>query len=159
MTPEKHPALLETWDAVQNFLFAGKATLTLVSLRTGVRFTYKVRIKKSDLGKTTADQVTYFLNLLRGQDNTTDFTYMGVIRNNPPRFFWTAASGKVSRDAPSYKAFLWMLDAMAHRRSGVLGTTLEIWHEGRCGCCGKLLTVPESIASGWGPVCSARRAA
>jgi hypothetical protein len=159
MTAEKHPALLETWDAVEQFMFAGAAHFTLVSLRTGVRFTYKVRVKKSDRGKMTADQVTYFINLLRGPDNTADFTYMGVVRNNPPRFFWTAASGKVSREAPAYKALLWMLDAMAHERHGVLGRTLEIWHEGRCGCCGKLLTVPESIASGLGPVCEVRRVA
>jgi hypothetical protein len=151
--------MLHTWESVRVFLFAGKATITLVSRVTGKRFTYKVRVKKSDLGKTTTDQVTYFLNLLRGPDNTADFTYMGVVRNNPPRFFWTAASGKVSREAPAYKALLWMLDAMAHERQGVLGRTLEIWHEGRCGCCGKLLTVPESIASGLGPVCEARRVA
>jgi hypothetical protein len=28
-----------------------------------------------------------------------------------------------------------------------------IWHEGRCGRCGRRLTVPESIESGYGPEC------
>jgi hypothetical protein len=42
---------------------------------------------------------------------------------------------------------------MAGRREGILGATLEFWHEGRCGRCGRRLTVPDSIASGYGPEC------
>jgi hypothetical protein len=159
MTPEKHPALLETWDAVEAFIFAGAAHFTLVSLKTSVRFTYKVRVKKSDIGKVDPSQVTYFINLLRGQDNTTDFTYIGVLRRFPARFFWTAASGRVSRDAPSFKALMYLLACMASKRTGVLGNTLQVWHEGRCGCCRRLLTVDSSIRSGFGPICDARRAA
>lgn len=30
---------------------------------------------------------------------------------------------------------------------------VEIWHEGKCGRCGRQLTVPESIESGFGPEC------
>jgi hypothetical protein len=29
-----------------------------------------------------------------------------------------------------------------------------VWHEGRCGRCGRKLTVPESIESGFGPECA-----
>ncbi|MGQ4872128.1 MAG: DUF6011 domain-containing protein, partial [Candidatus Thorarchaeota archaeon] len=28
---------------------------------------------------------------------------------------------------------------------------VRIWHEGKCGRCGRRLTVPESIESGYGP--------
>lgn len=168
------PGRLDTWAAVREFIFAGNATFTLVSLKTGVRFTYKLQAKKEDLAQLaeqedlrqhaaehgtvlefrptfSASDVTYFLNLLRGADNTTDYAYMGVVRK-PGRFFWTAASGKVSRQAPSYKALLWMLDALTCQRD-VLGSSLEVWHEGRCAKCGRKLTVPESIASGFGPEC------
>jgi hypothetical protein len=34
---------------------------------------------------------------------------------------------------------------------------LEVWHEGRCGACGRRLTVPESIERGLGPECYGRR--
>lgn len=177
----KTPGLLTTWEAVEEFIFAGNATFTLVSLKTGVRFTYKVRVKKEDVERlaweedvrlhavehgneleygpsfTTSD-VAYFVNLLRGPDNTADFAYMGVVRKDPPRFFWTQASGKVSRNAPAHKALVWMLDAMRCRRD-VLGSSLEVWHEGRCGRCGRKLTVPESIAAGLGPECAGRLAA
>lgn len=162
------PGRLDTWAAVREFIFAGNATFTLVSLKTGVRFTYKLQAKKADVNHLSElranvagvsaleinnfeHDVTYFLNLLRGADNTTDYAYMGVVRK-PGRFFWTAASGKVSRQAPSYKALLWMLDALTCQRD-VLGSSLEVWHEGRCAKCGRKLTVPESIASGFGPEC------
>lgn len=163
----KIPGKLTTWDAVSEFIFGGCATFTLVSLKTGVRFTYKVRAKKSDLERSknvdltgmtfdsvASSEVVYFVNLLRGPNNEQDFAYMGVLRK-PARFFWTAASGKVGRGAPAYKALLWFLDTMACRRE-VLGSSLEVWHEGRCVCCARKLTVPESIASGYGPECRRR---
>ncbi len=150
---------LETWPAVEAFVYGGDATFTLVSLKTGVRFTYKVRAKKEDVKNVVAkSEIVHFVNLLRGPDNMQDFAYMGVLRRDPARFFWTQASGKVGRGAPAHKALLWMLDAMNCRRA-VLGSSLEVWHEGRCACCSRKLTVPESIASGFGPFCLARRAA
>jgi hypothetical protein len=31
---------------------------------------------------------------------------------------------------------------------------VEVWHEGKCGKCGRALTVPSSILTGIGPECS-----
>lgn len=171
----KTPGLLSTWEAIEEFIFAGNATFTLVSLKTGVRFTYIVRVKKEDVERLEHSQkqhdilggahlamqpseVVYFVNLLRGPDNTADFAYMGVMRKQPARFFWTQASGKVGRGAPAHKALLWMLDQLNCKRD-VLGSLTEVWHEGRCGRCGRKLTVPESIAHGLGPECAGRMAA
>lgn len=165
------PGALTTWTDVTAFIFAGNATFTLRSIKTGVRFTYKVQAKKADVARraqevvlqreardkgvilnfTPPTDVTFFINLLRGPDNESDFAYMGVLRK-PGHYFWTNASGKVGRQAPAYKALLWMLDAMTCQRS-VLGTFLEVWHEGKCGRCGRKLTVPESIEAGLGPEC------
>ena len=33
---------------------------------------------------------------------------------------------------------------------------IELWHEGRCGKCGRVLTVPTSISTGFGPDCLRR---
>jgi hypothetical protein len=135
---------LTTWDAVREFIFAGHARFTLRSLKTGMRYTYQVKVKKQDLeaGKTGPD-VTYFVALLRGPDNVSDYRYLGVLRK--PGNFWTIA-------------LVWMLDRLKVDRTGVLGVALEVWHEGKCGRCGRTLTVPESVASGIGPVCDGRAA-
>jgi hypothetical protein len=52
------------------------------------------------------------------------------------------------------KAFAW---TWSHIVGEVLpNEQLEIWHEGRCARCNRRLTVPASIASGFGPECAGK---
>lgn len=146
---------VKDWDAVRRFIFAGAAHFTLRSLRTGERFTYRVRVKKEDTAAGVQDP-TYFVCWLRGPDNGEDYGYVGVLRGDLGLRL-TAAS-RVTRTAPCVRGLVWFLDAMKHGRA-VLGAQVEFWHEGRCGRCGRRLTVPESVAEGFGPECSGRRRA
>lgn len=123
---------------LEHFALAGNATFTVRNTRTGNRFTYKVRqcADKPEL---------YFVSLLCGADNTGDYQYLGTVRNGQ----WAhGRKSRVSLDAMSAQAFAWV---WYHRKA--LPLHVEIWHEGRCGRCGRALTVPESIASGFGPEC------
>ena len=152
---------LTDWGAIEGFIFAGVATFTLRSLKTGLHYPDKVMVKKVDVkerarreaaGEAVEDSfITYFVSLLRGPDNTADYAYLGVLRR-PGRFFTTPRS-RVKHHPSSHQALVWFLAAMRERRSGVLGALVEFWHTGRCGCCGRLLTVPESVARGVGPEC------
>ena len=126
-----------------SFMTAGKATVTFVSKTTGNRFTY--RISKSDDGQ------CYFVGLLNGPNNSSDYKYMGYIRRGlychgrrVPK------PGDISLAAPSAKAFAWSWQNIV---SGRMPDNLEVWHEGRCGRCARKLTVPSSVASGFGPEC------
>ena len=161
--------MLSTWPAVRTYIFAGNSRFTLVSRKTGVRFTYRVKVKKEDLerlrqfaGEFTEADVTFFVSLLRGPDNTSDYAYMGVLRRGPMRFFLTEAS-RVKRTTDSVTALLWFLDAMDNNRDVLVGSApknlarLEVWHEGRCGRCGRVLTVPKSVMDGMGPECAGRQ--
>lgn len=47
-------------------------------------------------------------------------------------------------------AWLWATRLSTGRE---LPEQVEVWHEGRCGRCGRRLTVPESISTGFGPEC------
>ena len=144
---------LATWEAVRAFIWAGNARFTLRSLKTGLHFTYRVRVKKADVGVTADTATTYFVEVLRGPDNTSHFSYAGVMRK--PGTFWITQASRVLRTSSSVKALVWFLDAMTHEHS-VLGKPLEVWHEGRCCKCGRVLTVPQSIMDGVGPECSGR---
>jgi Family of unknown function (DUF6011) len=128
------------------FMLAGKSTVTLVSQKTGARFTYRI--------SATPDGAAYFVGLLSGPDNNADYKYLGRISRG---IFWPGRKvpkpGDISRDAPSARAFDWAWRALAR---GTMPEQLEIWHEGRCGRCGRKLTVPESIAQGFGPECVTR---
>ena len=145
---------LTTWTAISEFLFAGAATFTLVSLITGRRFTYKVQVKKADV-KAGLTDCAYFVQLLRGPDNTADYAYLGVLRR-PGRFFTTPKS-RITQHPTSHAALLWFLEALKADRQDVLGKQLEFWHTGRCCYCTRLLTVPESVERGIGPECAKRR--
>ncbi len=149
---------LSDWGTVAEFLFGGRAVFTLRSLKTGARFTYRVKAKRADLAVgAVGEAVTYFVETLRGPDNTTDYRYLGVLRR--PGTLWFTAASQQRRDAASSAALVWFLERLRTGRAGTLGKTLEFWHEGRCCRCGRALTVPESVADGVGPECRKRRAA
>ena len=133
-------AQLKTPDQVRTFALAGNATLTLVSKATGNRFTFKIR--------KPGEHDPHFVKLLNGADNESDYTFLGTIFDR--KTFRHGKRSRVGEDAPSAKAFRWFWDQI---EQGQLSEKVEVWHEGRCGRCGRKLTVPSSIESGIGPVC------
>lgn len=157
-------------SAARDFALAGNARITLVSTKTGARFTYRISAPRDDKG---AD--VRFVALLNGSDNESSFAYLGTvflaervaiggnafgrvygkIPAKAPKFVHGKKS-KIGESAPSARAFSW---AWSFLSRGELPPGAEVWHEGRCGCCGRALTVPESIASGIGPVCAEKSAA
>jgi hypothetical protein len=142
---------LEAWDEVKRFMLAGNATFTLVSRRTGERFTYRVRVPKKSVNPSGVGP--YFVSLLSGPDNTADYAYMGILATDASSLKPTMGS-RVSPSAKSHRAFAFFLGRMA--AGGAPCTSMEVWHEGRCGRCGRALTVPSSVAAGIGPECAGR---
>jgi hypothetical protein len=63
---------------------------------------------------------------------------------------------KIAFDDAKQKGFFWLWNTKLANDRNIADQGFEFWHEGRCGCCGKLLTVPESISAGYGPVCLPR---
>jgi hypothetical protein len=149
-------ALSSANDALR-FILAGNATITLKSLKTGAHFTYKVQEPQ----KKDPSRPVWFVKLLTGPDNTGDYTYLGMITSSPlgsgvlapirPTFNATKATR--NPEATSFKAFAYTFAALA---GGTAPAGVEIRHEGRCGRCGRALTVPESIDRGIGPECAER---
>lgn len=127
---------------VKTFALAGRAILTIRSRKTQDRFTY--RLKRSDDGK------VHFVSVLCGPDNTNQYRYFGVVKDGG-RFIPSRKRVIPQSKSKSVAGFEWFWNAI---RNDHLPETVEVWHEGRCGRCGRLLTVPESIKSGFGPECS-----
>jgi hypothetical protein len=130
-------------DAIRKFLFAGRAVFTITSTKTGTSFTY--RFSRPD-GDTTSPPT--FAAVLTGPDNQRDYTYMGIV-NAERNVIHSTRGSKVFGDSPSYKALTWFLQNTGDPR-------VEFRHEGRCGRCGRALTVPSSIDSGLGPECAGK---
>jgi hypothetical protein len=130
--------MLHTLSNPKDFILAGNAYFTIRSEVTGNRFTY--RVKKAD------DSEIWFVSVLSGPNNTSDYIYLGLI--NKDLDFMRTKGSKISVDAPSFKAFKWFWGKIWD-----LPSSVSVFHEGRCGRCGRMLTVPESVESGFGPEC------
>jgi hypothetical protein len=144
--------LLADWLSIGNYVLAGNATFTLRSTRTGVRYTYCVKKAKA---RNPHEKPPWFVSVLTGPENEASYSYMGVIDH---RGFHETHNSRVTASAPSWRAFAWFFLAL-NQGDPMSLRHFQFWHSGKCGACGRTLTVPESIETGLGPECAARRAA
>jgi len=126
------------------FVIAGRAVFT-VHNANNEHYTFKVTHKEAS-GKF---QETWFVNLLTGPDNTSDYTYIGMM-DKACNFRLTKGS-KLSEDSKPVKVFKWAMKVIGGNSQ--LPEGYGIKHEGACGRCGRALTVPESLDNGIGPEC------
>ena len=140
-------------DNTLAFILAGNARFTVESAKTGVRYTFRVSAAKD----AKEGQSLWFVSLLTGSDNESDYTYMGIVRGDGDRFsFMTTKKSRFTMGSTPAVAFNWTFQALI---AGRMPTGVEVSHEGRCGRCGRTLTVPSSIAAGIGPECAEKMAA
>lgn len=128
------------------FALGGNATFTIVSKKTGTRFTYRVRKPRSE-----GDNLPHFVGVLTGSDNENDYTFLGTIFSDGN--YRPGRKSTISPTAPSAKAFAWFWE---HVNDADLSAKLDVYHEGRCCRCGRRLTVPSSIEAGIGPECAGK---
>lgn len=137
---------LKGWELLR-FVVAGKATFTIKNNRSGRRFTYKVSAKKYKKEDKVQEPI-FYVKLLTGPRR---FSYMGMIAQGT--FRKTTANTTIPKEAHSFIAFSWFWNEGVSKGK-VPPPFVQVWHEGKCGRCGRPLTVPESIKSGYGPCCS-----
>jgi Family of unknown function (DUF6011) len=135
---------LSTAEDVVDFALAGNARLTLRSTATGARFTYRIKSIRDD-------DSPHFVSLLTGADNETGFEFLGTIFQDGQ--YRRSRKSRIGADAKSAVAFAWVWGEVT---AGAMPARCEAWHEGRCGACGRVLTVPASIGRGLGPDCASR---
>jgi len=154
-------------DAVREYVLGGRSTFTVVSVRTQARYTYRVKVpvlraRNKAAGETIEEYRARKAEALKGprkveamtgSDNYADYTEIGTISADGT----FAAKSYTPRRTEGRKAgFVWFWNAVAERSSNL--TQAEVWHDGHCSCCGKKLTVPESLSTGIGPICAGIRA-
>lgn len=152
---ERHPVKAERLSA---FIFAGSCVFTLQNEKSGTRFTYRFRRAPADptQPEQPAKDRPIFVHVLTGPNNSNDYSYLGTVwessRGTGKPAFVHGKKSRISADAPSAKGVAWLVDKLA--TTGAVPEPLRVYHEGRCGRCGRALTVPESIETGLGPICA-----
>lgn len=117
-----------------------------VSNPVGDRYTFRVVHKP---GSEKFGPV-WFVCLLTGPDNAADYTYLGLLDAETGEVRLTAKS-RYREDSRPVAVVRW---ALGHVWAGrALPDGYGLHHEGKCGRCGRALTVPSSIESGLGPEC------
>lgn len=143
-----------TRGRAREFTLAGNAYITLKSTISGVRFTYRIAAKKEEhQGRWIVKKGIHFVSVLTGSDNENSYTFLGTIFDE--KRFERSWRSKIGIDAGSCKAFTWFWKQI-FEGEGDLPPGLEVWHEGKCGRCGRKLTVPESVERGLGPECAVK---
>ena len=130
----------------KNFFFGGNATFTVESLKSGEHKTFKIRQGKPN---PRFPVPAYFVSLLTGSDNENSFSYIGMVNPETGALRLTGAS-KRNEGSADVVVFKWV---MSHLFTDGIYPNAKVHHEGKCGCCGRKLTVPESIERGIGPEC------
>lgn len=120
------------------FVQGGRAVFT-VSNGKGEHFTYKVKKHR------TKDM--YFNYILTG--GADSYTYMGMFNT---RSHTNSQGNKGMREtAKCVQVFNWAMKVIKGEKN--LPDGYKIQHEGMCARCGRALTDPVSIETGFGPTC------
>jgi len=130
----------------KRFFEGGRATFT-VSNGRGEHYTFRInKPKRDDKGNPP-----YFISMLTGSDNDSDYTYIGLYipQNNNVKL---TSKSKFTADSKPIRVLNWAFTMIAEGKELPLGYSIQ--HEGRCCRCARTLTTPESIERGIGPECA-----
>ena len=128
-----------------DFFKGGKAIFTIAN-PSGEHYTFKINQPKGD-------NKPFFVSLLTGSDNNSDYTYLGLYNPNQTKVILTKKS-KYNDESTPVKVIRWAIKMVLLNKDLPEGYTIQ--HEGRCCRCGRTLTTPESIEAGIGPECAKR---
>lgn len=137
-------------NSVWSFIFAGKAIFTVQS-PNGTHKTFKV-LKVQGEGY---DRPIWTVMALVGPDNNSNYRRIGYMIGDPAekKVYFKGAKNLPANHA-LIQAFVWILGRAEKGEFSTKSGTAHVYHEGRCGRCGRRLTVPASIHRGLGPHCA-----
>ena len=129
----------------EQFIKAGKALFTVVHDIVGYKYTYSV-IRATN-GEKVYD-IWYVNSLYKIQKNNWKYVYIGTIFGES--FRRTTNSVAINR-GENFDLFAHIIDKINEGKP--LPNFIKVYHANQCGRCGRMLTVPSSVKSGFGPVC------
>lgn len=133
----------------KRFVLSGRALFTLKSARTGNHITFKIKAAREQ----RPQGPSHFVSVLDHADGQGGYSYLGLVRDER---FEIGSLRKTHHTSSSTSAIAlsWLFGNLAQ---GQLPEQCELWHEGKCGRCGRRLTHPDSIATGLGPECAGKK--
>jgi hypothetical protein len=144
---------------VKEFFTGGRAIFTVevpesFAKMTGCRphYTYRIHLKKNKKD----DSEVFFVSLKSGPEDRS-WAYLGIFNNETGQIALTKKSIGTD-DCWSVRFFRRiMANIFCEEPDNITEAGFDVHHEGKCGKCGRPLTVPESVKTGLGPICSGKK--
>lgn len=131
------------------FMLAGKCQFILHSTKTKEDFKFALT-KKISNSSTDKNKFIYFLSTLNG--NKKDYGGVVWYDEEAEQFrFGKGKTGNLDPNSLDVRSLIFVMNKLLRCETVQY---LEVYHVGKCGCCGKTLTTPESILTGLGPTCA-----
>lgn len=131
---------------IRSFILGGKSEFVLLNTKTENHFTYKVEKSENSMGKNVL--ASYYVRVQYEYGRMIYAGYLTVDAYNCIKYF-QGTKGQFSETSQSIVVLLWFLQ----RQPIDIPDNMQCMHLGKCGRCGRLLTEPESIRTGFGPTC------
>lgn len=136
--------------AINRYIQGGNATITIVSRVSGERYT----LKFSRPDPLPNRKRPIWVSMLSGPDNESDYVFLGTLWDNDGAYAYSPGKSRLPPDAKPVMLLKWLARLLSFGYdSEQINKQAEVFHEGKCGRCGRKLTVPESIYTGFGPEC------
>lgn len=136
--PQAEPRIEDVFD-----LKTHNGIITVENTTRGTHRTFRIRTQKEDAKFAPGERI---LSILTGPDNTSSYTQIAFIKDDGRILLWRRY------EQSQYAQFIRVLLEPEHYRS--IGFVYH--YEGHCRRCNRLLTEPQSLRSGIGPVCDGR---
>jgi hypothetical protein len=141
---------MTTFKITAKWLLSGNAVFT-VHNATGTHYTYRILKKPS---QREPGRHTFFLSLLTGPDNETNYNYVGVVESDLS--IRLTKKSKYHPKALPVRVVNWALACIHVGKELPAGYGID--GAGRCGRCGRELTHPDGVSDdgyrhGYGPEC------
>ena len=149
------------FKVTRQWILAGNATFTVKNDK-GEHYTYRIqiplKIRRAEKSDPARDKPVWFLSVLTGPDNSSSYSYVGMLTFPTPETIVLKVTKK-SRYHPDIKLVKvaqWAINCICAGKELPAGYSID--GMGHCGRCGLPLTHPDGIADdgyrlGFGPVC------
>lgn len=129
---------------IEDYVFQKRSTITIRSKKCGEHFTYTIARDKYD-------DRAFRVYLLTGENNNDDYRYIGIFYRSSRTYVLPGLykANEYAQKVPlSIQVIRYVLTNINH-----LPDTIEVYHSCKCALCGRKLTTPNSLRTGFGPKC------
>jgi hypothetical protein len=130
------------YDGMLRFITGGSAIFTIKNEKSGNRFTYKFKQNQGD-----PSVFWVYMLCLSNNDDQKSYKFLGGFSQQ--KGFLNSQSAQI-KGTMGVMAIEWWCKSLLIKN---IPKTVKMYHLSKCGRCGKSLTNPDSIISGFGPEC------